>query len=661
MSLKLQEILLPSAHFNGESTLPSIYEMSNVQGLTRSSLDEDDGLFVGYGFLPSLFPYRMQDLYDRADALTPYLGVILENKYLKAVFIPALGGRLWSLYDKEAGRDLLYTNPMVRPCNLAVRNAWLAGGIEFNCGMVGHHPFTCSQLFAQETHLDDGTPVLRMYEFERIRRCVYQMDFFLPEDSRLLFGRMRIVNPNRVSVPMYWWTNMAVREDKAARNVIDATVTYNNRGGVVGKNPVPIHEGIDITYPTNNPVAIDYFWKIPDASRKYTAHLGADGYGFFQTSTSRLQGRKLFVWGQGEGGSRWQEFLTADGENGRYVEIQAGLAHTQYECLPMPPLTAWEWLEGYGAMTADPAKVHGDWAEARQEVQARLDHLITAEKMESMLTETKPMALRPADRTVCFGSGWGRLENLRREKAGEPLLCPHLDFGSIGDEQAPWLRLLEDGALPGDHSDKPPVSWMLQDEWTSLLEASPDSHEKYLHLSAIYLASRRVREGAEAIEKALSFRTTSTALFIRSQVERLRGDGRTAAQTALSAVRLLPEDVSLTRQAFSMALGGGLYQDILDAYASAPDPVRRDGRVSLYYAFALLRSGQVDEAEAVLLRDGGLSVTDIREGEISLTNLYIEIARHRAESSGVPFEPDAVEVPRQFDFRMNVPGKRTQK
>ena len=61
MSMTICEVLLPSAHFNGESTLPSLYEMSNVQGLTRSALDEDDELFVGYGFLPSIFPYRMQD------------------------------------------------------------------------------------------------------------------------------------------------------------------------------------------------------------------------------------------------------------------------------------------------------------------------------------------------------------------------------------------------------------------------------------------------------------------------------------------------------------------------------------------------------------------------------------------------------------------------
>ena len=301
MSMRIVNVTLPSAHFNGESTLPSLYEMTNVQALTRSALDEDDGLFIGYGGLRSLFPYRMQDLYDRAEEPTVYVGIEFENRYLKALFLPALGGRLWSLYDKVAGRELLYRNPVVRPCNLAVRNAWLAGGIEFNCGMIGHHPFTCSQIFAAQTALDDGTPVLRMYEFERIRRCVYQMDFFLPEESRVLLGRMRIVNPNRETVPMYWWTNMAVRENPRARNVIDATVSYNNKGGIVGKNPVPVSGGTDITYPSRNPVAIDYFWKIPDAARKFTAYLDENGYGFCQTSTARLQGRKLFVWGQGEG------------------------------------------------------------------------------------------------------------------------------------------------------------------------------------------------------------------------------------------------------------------------------------------------------------------------------------------------------------------------
>ncbi len=658
MSMTIHPVTLPSAKFNGESTLPSIYEMSNVQYLAESHLDEDDELFVGYGGLPSIFPYRMQDLYDRADTPTEYIGVTLENEYLKALFLPELGGRLWSLYDKVAGRELLYSNPMVRPCNLAVRNAWLAGGIEFNCGMIGHHPFTCSPIHAVETALPDGTPVLRMYEYERIRGAVYQMDFFLPEGSRQLFGRMRIVNPTLETVPMYWWTNMAVREDPEARDIIDATETYNNKNGMVGKNPVPIDNGIDITYPSNNPIAIDYFWKIPKSSRKYTAYIDKHGYGFVQTSTARLQGRKLFVWGQGEGGKRWQEFLTQDGHDGRYLEIQAGLAHTQYECIPMPPKTAWEWLEAYGAITADPQKVHGDWIDARAEVGEKLEILIPEAKLETMLTATKPMALAPADKRICYGSAWGTLENLRREKAEQPLMCPHLDFGALTEAEMPWAALLETTQMPALGQTEAPVSWMLQKEWTRLLEKATPTHESLLHLAAIALAERRVRDAEEALATALDLRVTPTALFLKAQVYRLKGDLPKAAKTALEAHALCPSDVSLARQAFALALREKLHSEIMTAYEAAPENVRSDGRVAMNYAFALLREGRIDKAEAVLYRNGGLSVTDIREGEISLTSLYIDIQTKRAEMRGETIDPADVDVPRQFDFRMFVPKKK---
>ncbi len=246
-TLNILKKSLPVTRLNGESSLPPLGKLSLDRRGTVSLLDEDDGLFVDYGLNPSYFPYRDQDLYDRALCDGELTAAVLENEHLRAEFIPALGGKLWSLYDKDAGRELLFANPVFRPCNLAARNAWTSGGVEWNCGPRGHHPHTCSPLFTARLALPDGTPVLRMYQYERLRCAVYQMDFFLPAGSRLLYGRMRVVNPNRRTVPMYWWSNIAVPELHGARVVMDTDETYTNRGGKLSKTTVPVTNGLDIT------------------------------------------------------------------------------------------------------------------------------------------------------------------------------------------------------------------------------------------------------------------------------------------------------------------------------------------------------------------------------------------------------------------------------
>ena len=71
--------------------------------------------------------YIHQDVYKRQlpdhaalaakRAPRAFRAAILENEFLRAVFLPELGGRLWSLFDKKAGRELLYVNDAVRYCN----------------------------------------------------------------------------------------------------------------------------------------------------------------------------------------------------------------------------------------------------------------------------------------------------------------------------------------------------------------------------------------------------------------------------------------------------------------------------------------------------------------------------------------------------------------
>lgn len=73
--------------------------------------------YVDKGMVDTMLPYTQQDFYDRQRKMRMFKGIYLENDHLKAVFLPELGGRLWSLWDKDAapvrikneGRLKLYT------------------------------------------------------------------------------------------------------------------------------------------------------------------------------------------------------------------------------------------------------------------------------------------------------------------------------------------------------------------------------------------------------------------------------------------------------------------------------------------------------------------------------------------------------------------------
>lgn len=108
------------------------------------------------------------------------------------------------------------------------------------------------------------------------------------------------------------------------------------------------------------------------------------------------------------------------------------------------------------------------------------------------------MATRRAEDVLFEGSGWGALEIKLRESMGvEKKMTPHLDFGECGPEQAQWLSLLEESFFPEPDVLERPASYMLQPEWTQMLEkacATVDRFNWYAHLqlSMIYFAMRRI-------------------------------------------------------------------------------------------------------------------------------------------------------------------------
>lgn len=146
----VDDYTINSANLGPCNPLPDIKNVSYIHAKYKitENVSADEKAGIGKGMISTMLPYKLQDGYDRNRSLRKYKAIFVENKYLRAVFLPELGGRLWSLFDKEGNRELLYKNTVFQPANLALRNAWFSGGIEFNVGIKGHSPLTCSSVFA---------------------------------------------------------------------------------------------------------------------------------------------------------------------------------------------------------------------------------------------------------------------------------------------------------------------------------------------------------------------------------------------------------------------------------------------------------------------------------------------------------------------------------
>ena len=656
--LRIEKRRIPTANFHEVSSLPAVTEELRLSFMqNKFALDEDDELFVNYGTVDYAFPYKVQDNYDRELVDTEHNTVVLENKYLKATFMPHYGGKLWSLFDKVAGKELLFENSVVRPCHLGIRNAWLSGGIEWNCGYIGHNPFTCDWLHTARTSLDDGTPVLRFYQYERVRSIVYQMDFFLPEDSKLLFVRTKIMNQKFEVVPMYWWSNVAVEDPDGARVVVPADETYTAPNSYPEKIKIPVHNGIDVTYPADNVIAIDYFWKTQPDKRKYICQVNKDGYGLIQTSTGRLKGRKLFVWGNSEGGDRWKNFLTADDESGSYNEIQCGLTYAQFECIPMPPNTTWQWLEGYGAVQTEAEKVHGPWGGAKEEVESKLRQLVTEERMDEILKETDKMARTPAQEILFRADGWGALEVYRRKVQQEAPLCPWLDFGELGEEQQIWVDLLNNGTLGVHDPHDNPISYMLQPEWTALLQKAVGNKDKdnwfaLLQLGLVYLSEKNNFFAEKYLLESMKKKKSAWAAYGLAEVyKRLGMSAETVKYMRLAYINA-PENASLAK-AYLRCLHENKRYDLLKlTFPNMADTIQQLPRCRVYYAFALAETDELEEAEKILYENGGIVVPDIRECETITSDLWYLIEEKKANRKGEAFDKTLAMPPQVLDFRM---------
>ena len=666
-SLTFTTLELPAAKLGEPNPLPPL---PRPRPRRRVELADDalefDGRYIGYGQHSTVLPYLMQDGFDRQRQPRRLPAAVLENETLRAEFALSLGARLWSLVHKPGGRELLYRNDVFQPGSLAARGAWFSGGVEWNFGPIGHHPHTCSPLHTASLRDDRGDPVLRVYEYERIRGTTFQIDFALPAGSPWLLVTVRLINLTDRVPPAYWWSNIAVPEAPDVRVVVPASHAF--RFGYHRQLQclaLPEHDGHDMTYATRSDAAYDCYFRVPDnIARPWITAQDAQGQGLMQASTSQLRGRKLFAWGMGPGGRHWQRHLTQDA--GPYIEIQAGLARTQMECVPMPPGADWSWTEAYGLLATSPEAVHAKgWAAAAAHVEQCIDQALPVHTLHAIHRQRRTLATQPPEHIVGHGSGWGALERRRCRADGqaEPFAVSTVfEDASMGREQEPWLALLEEGQLPAINPADFPGSYQSSEPWGQRLADALAAGRgcpwlTELHLGIIAAAHDRLDEAETHWRRSLSHESSLLGHRCLARVLSDRAEPA-AIEHWHQAVTLAPASAAVAVEACNAMVRLEAWDALERLQAMLPQALQQHGRVQLAEATRLLARGEFDAAESRLDQ---IEIADYREGETSLTDLWFRIQAHRlAQAEQRDADDPAVlqrvratlQPPARLDFRM---------
>lgn len=644
------------------SALSSLRPASDLHGSNDLSPNIPDTIRgnVARGRVATILPYRSRPGYGRQRRTQTLPVAIVENDRLRATFLTSLGGRLWSLFDKRFDHELLYQSPAIQLANLGLANAWFAGGVEWNISTIGHSPLSTEPLHVGRVVGPDGTPILRLYELERLRGTPFQLDIYLPDGSGVLYALVRIRNPDPAPVPVYWWSNIAVPERQGGRVLAPANDAFRfSYDGHLERVELPIVEGIDVSYPTNAAVSVDYFFDVPSTVQPWITAVDDRGDGLFHTSTFVQRGRKLFVWGQAQGGHRWQAFLSEPGHP--YLEIQAGLAQTQLEHLEMPGTTEWVWLEAMGRIDLDPSDAHGSWPTACAAVDERLAELAPLTQLHAIEERLTPFAESPIAAVLQPGSGWGALEQQRRDAMGEPAITSRgtpFPGDSLGPDQAPWAQLLASGIMPKWSPSEPPPADVVGAGWTTLLEASLPTWLTHLALGVAAFAAGDTPTAREQWQSSVRLEENGWALRNLAILDRLDGSAAVAVGKMQRAVDLLPETVELVIELIDCLIDAGQSEAALMRIGEMTEATRARGRIRLLELRAALAVG--DLARATHVFESGLVVEDLREGDLTLDVLWNELqARRLSEALGRAVDDtlrrrarDERPIPPEFDFRM---------
>lgn len=288
-----------------------------------------------------VYPYTMQDHLYRTKTDRTYKALFLENEYLKVTCLPELGGRLHSVFDKTESKEMFHLNNIIKPGMIAMRGAFISGGVEWNAGPQVHTVTILSPVDALIGQNADGSAYLEINNLEKSLRTQWTVRVTLHPGKAYLDEKIRIFNPIDAISPYYFWNCTAFPCRKGTRFIYPMTLGTDHYG--VDFFSWPVHEGRDISWLKNYETWASIF----------SVNCMFDFFGAYDVDMDRgvvqvadhheLSGKKAWTWGTWDFGLVSQKNLTDD--DGPYIEVQSGPLPTQSDYGMLLPRSEVSWQE----------------------------------------------------------------------------------------------------------------------------------------------------------------------------------------------------------------------------------------------------------------------------------------------------------------------------
>ena len=304
----------------------------------RGSVEEYNETLVTYPYFDTnefpviekkndIYPYSRIDGYSHKGQPREWKVVKLENDYIEVYILPEEGGKVWGAIDKVTGKDFIYKNNVMKYRDLAMRGPWTSGGIEFNTGVIGHHPGGAAPVDYQVFTDTEGTVHCVIGGMDLPSHMLWRVDISLPANTSYFETRSSWYNATTFYQPSYYWSNAAVKAAEDLHFYFPGNYWIGHDGR---SHPWPVDEtGIDRSWYINSKdIGSSSCHILGSIDNFYVTYYQDENFGTGHWSEIfGTPGKKIFLWSQARNGAIWENLLTDT--NGQYVEVQAGRMFNQ--------------------------------------------------------------------------------------------------------------------------------------------------------------------------------------------------------------------------------------------------------------------------------------------------------------------------------------------